>query len=129
MKFGPGSPQVLDYIQAESDDKKFADHFIRGANLLDSLYSSASMKSSTKNKIQLKEQLIRTIIINVDTINFYQKNKYRKRFEQKLPNNTYFMSLLRYRSKQDDFENEFRHTFNGDIKSYLTFLKEKYPSL
>ena len=128
-RYGQESNQYLEYIQSESDYKKYISHFIRGAKLLDSLYNSDSMEAELKKKNQLKEQLIRAIVINVDTIDFYQPNKYKNRFDRQLPNNTYFMSFLRYHSKQDVFENEFKMTFDQDIKSYLTFLKEKYPSL
>jgi hypothetical protein len=41
----------------------------------------------------------------------------------------FFMMFIRYDSAQDLFENEFREDFNSDLKAYLEYLKEKYPSI
>jgi hypothetical protein len=46
-----------------------------------------------------------------------------------LPNNAFFMSYIRYRAKQNQFEEEFTTKFNSDFRKYLAYLKKTYPSL
>jgi hypothetical protein len=39
------------------------------------------------------------------------------------------MSYIRYRAKQNQFEEEFTQKFDADFRKYLAYLKETYPSL
>jgi hypothetical protein len=39
------------------------------------------------------------------------------------------MGFVRYRAKQNQFEEEFRTRFSSDFRKYLAYLKETYPSL
>ena len=128
-KYGQESPQLIAYIQNEYDYKRYIDHFIVGSNKLDSLYGTMNASLSEELKNNLKQELIQKIVNNIDTIKFYRPRNFIGRFEKTKPNNAYFMSFLRYHAKQDKFEKEFNEKFKGDVRSYLIYLKQKYPSL
>ena len=99
---------------------------LRGTEALDSLYQSFS--DNLEDRKELKSSKIREIISTLDTINFTDTVRFKNRFNE-LPNNAYFMAILRYRSKTDFFDKELEESFQGDLESYMNFLKEKYPSL
>jgi len=129
QKFGEASIACIDYEADKTDFKKFINHFIHGSKVLDSLYILMRTEVNGEIKSERKHRMILEIVNAMDTISFTKKARYLGRFQNGLPNNTFFMSFLRYYSKQDDFEKEFQRNFNGNIKCYLTYLKEKYPSL
>ena len=128
-KYGSDSFEYKDYVNGESDFDQFIQHFIRGANVLDSLYQSLDPSLDRETKSKEKQECIENIVQNLDTISFQDQQRYTGRFDRQLPNNAYFMSFMRYHSKQDTFMEEYERQFDKDLKSYLTFLKQKYPSL
>ena len=128
-KYGTGSRQLKEYVNSESDYLKFAQHINRGFEYLNEHYKSKDFqKKNSSIKTRIKSQAIQEIIENLDTISF-RSNRYGKIFEKKIPNNAYFMSYRRYRGSLNQFELELQNKFEGDIKGYLKFLSEKYPSL
>ncbi len=128
-KYGLHSNQLRVYLESERDYNKYIDHFIRGSKKLDSLYGTMNASQSVGIKTMLKQEMIERIVDNIDTIRFFNRKKYNRRFEKTLPNNAYFMSFLRYHSRQDDFEKDFRENYDSNVKTYLTYLKQKYSSL
>ena len=72
--------------------------------------------------------MIDAICANIDTVAF-RSERYKEVFDNFTPNNTYFMSFLRYNSQLGLLEAELNNKFGGDIKRYLMALKETYPSL
>jgi len=128
-KYGLHSNQLRVYLESERDYNKYIDHFIRGSKKLDSLYGTMNASLSVGIKTMLKQEMIERIVDNIDTIQFFNRKKYNRRFEKTLPNNAYFMSFLRYHSRQDDFEKDFRENYDSNVKTYLTYLKQKYSSL
>jgi hypothetical protein len=48
--------------------------------------------------------------------------------DNNLPNNAYFIGYLTYQSKQNQFKEEFKTKFNYNFNSYLSYLKQQYPS-
>lgn len=128
-KYGSNSEQLQKYLQNEHDYERYIDHFIRGSVQLDSLYGTMNASHTVEFKSDLKRKVIQGIVNNIDTIGLFDAKRYKRRFEKSLPNNAFFMSFLRYHSKQDDFEKDFTENHNSDVKTYLTFLKQKYTSL
>ncbi|MGB3588909.1 MAG: aminopeptidase, partial [Tunicatimonas sp.] len=65
-----------------------------------------------------------------DTLNLrtsqYRKVRDKLKNSDKLPNNTFFKSYVRYRRNIDDLRSEFIERFAGDISQYLVYLQEKY---
>ena len=129
-KYGIGSLEVRGYRRYLADRKKYIDHMLRGTNQLKSLYESFSGDMNYQTKTKKKNELIKKIVATTDTLTLetaqYQKlvKKLQKRDE--LPNNTFFKSYVRYQAKAENLEKEFREQFGGDIKQYLSYLKEKY---
>jgi len=79
-------------------------------------------------KKKRKEEEIKAIISNMDTLKLRLNDKPSKRYENRLPNNTYFMMYRHYQARQPRFKEEFGEKFQGDLKSYIKYLAEKYPS-
>jgi hypothetical protein len=66
--------------------------------------------------------MIREIISSLDTVSFHNKGRYKKYFDEELPNNAYFMGFIRYDSQKVEMKNELKKKFGGDIKSYVSNL-------
>jgi predicted aminopeptidase len=128
-KYGIDSKEYIEYVHKKDDHKKFTDHVLYGAELLDTLYNSFNEQDPEEYKFNKKHELIFNITTGIDTIAFNNQSFYRDYFNKRNPNNTFFMSYLRYSSKLDNFEYEYRVNYNSDLKKYLEHLKSIYPSL
>jgi hypothetical protein len=102
---------------------------LRGAHLLDSLYSGMSENDPLEKKKEIKQAAIQKIIDNLDTLSLALTKNPSQRFKDKLPNNAYFMNFLQYQSKQNIFGEEWSTVFHGDLRAYILHLSEKYPFL
>ena len=125
-QYGLGSPQYVDYDSLLSDRIKYNHYILHSCNLLDSLYLSFGSNMPVQEKIKKKEMIIREIVDNMDTLKFstgYYRGGF---FSHELPNNTYFMSFLRYRALQSFFISQLKNNFGGNLPDYITFLKKKY---
>jgi predicted aminopeptidase len=123
-KFGEGSPEWIRYQEDEEDFKRYANHILRGADKLDSLYQHIGNRADSV-KIRLKTLMIEKIISSADTINFHRPENFRWEMDV-LPNNAYFLSFLRYRVRQDYLKDILRDDFNNNLKSFVKYLHEKY---
>ncbi len=124
-KYGMDSPEYKKYEQGKVYREKYYTHILHGARQLDSLYQKFSPSLTKTQKDTLKYRLIREIIYSADTITIAGK-PYPRGWEGPLPNNTFFMDYIRYRSKQNQFVEEFQKRFGGDFKKYMAYLKKKY---
>ena len=77
----------------------------------------------------IKEKTINLIIDSIDTLNLSNATKYIDFYHKLKPNNTFFMSYLRYRGDLNLLEEELLNKYQGDIKKMLADYKLKYPSL
>lgn len=129
-KYGENTYEYQQYANNRSDYSKYAQHILKGAVKLDSLYATFSAQTPEAEKLQLKEKCIANIIARLDTVSFHFPELYLNHFMQgNLPNNTYFLSYRRYRLYQAQFEAEFREKYHGNLKLYLADLAKKYPHL
>lgn len=129
-KFGKDSEEYRDYIQGRKDEERFNKYVLYGAARLDSLYDMFEKHPEVEEKETLKRELIADIIKGVDRLPIRNKERYRKYMDRALTSkNAFFMMFIRYDSAQELFEKEFREEFNSDLKAYLEYLKEKYPSI
>ena len=126
-KYGKDSEGVLTYKAQIADEEKFKSYVLNAANGLEELYEELEGESYSEKK-KGKTAFIDSIIINYDTVNF-QSDRYKEVFARNRPNNTYFMSFLRYNSQQELLKEELNKKFNGDLMAYMAYLKNKYPSL
>lgn len=124
-KYGDASEPLQNYLQNESDNIRYRQHMMRGAASLDSLYKSMA-QLPLQQKDSLKHWMIKQVIISLDTVSFSNKKRFDNYLTKEPPNNANFMSYLRYHSDRDLLEADYLNNFNGDIKAYLLYIKEKY---
>jgi predicted aminopeptidase len=132
QKYGLESKELRTYEFSKKYNDAYSQHMLRGISKLDSLYSSfQKSRYDSLTKDRLKNQAILKILTDADTLFADKKTlKTRNKWDDKnLPNNAYFISYQTYKSKQNLFREEFETRFGSDFKKYLSYLKEKYPSL
>lgn len=128
-RYGKDSKPYITYLYEDQDYRTFSKYILKATVKLDSLYETMKADDPIENKKSSKETMIKSIIMNMDTLNLKLNKTPSKRYEKRLPNNTYFMSYRHYQSKQNTFEKEFAEKFHGDVKAYIKFLSTKYPVL
>lgn len=128
-KYGINSSEYKIYLNEDDDYLKFSDHMLRGSEKLDSLYSSMTDNLTIDQKKKQKEELIREIVNNLDTLSLSTDNKPSTRYQTRLPNNAYFMNFRRYQARQYSFWDELRQQFHGDLKAYIKHMSEEHPFL
>ncbi len=129
LKYGENSAEYLRYLRSMSDKRKYTEHFLRGAGRLDSLYQTFDQTMDIKQKQVKKDQMIRSVVGNLDTIFFHFPKKHQALTLNNLPNNTCFQSFLRYQSMLPQLEEEYKNKFHSNLAEYLDYLKKTYPSL
>ena len=110
------------------DSYKWSNHFIQGAELLDSLYGTIQDLNTAEMELR-KNRMIRSIINGLDTIDFLKPEIYRGAFTDKLPNNAWFLSFVRYRGDNDKLERLLDTVYNNDLVLFTDEMKRKYPYL
>jgi predicted aminopeptidase len=129
VKYGKTSTQYERYLYEDQDYRKFSAYILRAATHLDSVYESMPDSMPVEEKKARKETEIRAIISNMDTLHLRLNDNPSKRYENRLPNNTYFMLYRHYQARQPIFKEEFNREFSGDLKGYIKHLSQKYPVL
>jgi len=129
-KYGKDSEELNDYIFSLQDSKKYRNFMLLASSSLDSLYNSSSFLNefSENQKEIAKQKYLNFIKLKIDTVSFSNKN-WSKRFQERELNNTNFMSVRRYNSSQDTLKIIFEEKFNQDLKAFLKYFADKYPSL
>ncbi len=128
-KYGENSLPYKDYLGELSDIEKFSKYVLTGAKLLDTLYQNFS-DEPIEQKSQKKQMLIKEIVNNIDTIQFYAKHDFTGfKNLNNLPNNAFFVGYITYHEDQDEFSSQFNDKFNCNFRDYLSYLKSKYKSL
>lgn len=126
-KYGIGSSEVEKYKSSIADEEKFKAFILAAAQKLDSTYKNISSLDKKEKAIQ-KEMIMEQLRNDYDTLDF-KLSVYRGYLQKRRPNNTFFMSYLRYNSQEELLEAELNSKFKGNLKSYLNYLKSIYPSL
>jgi predicted aminopeptidase len=129
-QYGAASKEYVSYMNEDRDYVMFSDHMLRGSEKLDSLYKTFRHDDPVDKKLRLKKEMIQRIVDSLDTLSLSENSqKPSNRYQNKLPNNAYFMNFIRYQSQQDIFDREWRNQFRGDLKAYIEYLSDKYPFL
>ncbi|NVJ47980.1 MAG: aminopeptidase [Cytophagia bacterium] len=126
-KYGKGSHQVIEYKQSLQDEITFKNYMLLAAQHLDSAYK-AMRELPLEEKEEQKASVLQEIRTNYDTLTFVS-DIYQGYFDERTPQNTFFMSMLRYNSQQQELERQLQTDFGGDLLAYLTYLKKRFPSL
>lgn len=133
-KYGKGSKEIERYQFSKKYNDTYSQHLLRGAKKLDSLYKTFDEQMTLSARKKLKTNFIFNIINSSDTLlagDFQKKLINRKKWainDNDLPNNAYFIGYLTYQSKQNQFKEEFKTKFKNNFNSYLSYLKQQYPS-
>ena len=128
-EYGDSSSQLVEYKNNLQDQSRITNFMLQGARNLDSLYSTFTNLNDTSFMEASKEKMINRIVQNLDTVNFSNKMDFQNFFRKRKPNNAYFMSFIRYKSKEGEFEKLLKTKFDGDLKSLLDYFRTNYPSL
>lgn len=128
-RYGADSPEYKQFVNDDGDFTRFVAHILNGADLLDSLYATFSGMDDETIKLHRKQQMIRTIVSNLDTLTVSSGKSYASIFRNHLPNNAYFLSFRRYQSKQEILRELWIGRFDGNFKRFLDYFTENYPSL
>jgi predicted aminopeptidase len=128
-KFGDTSRQFKEYMFEDSDYRKVTEHMLRATSKLDSLYNAFSQSDSVAEKKERKKMLIQKIVQSMDTLSLSGGQKRSRRFANRLPNNTYFMSYKTYESKHDTMKEEWETRFRRNLKKMIDYYRKEYPSI
>ena len=122
-KYGIGSKQLVNYQNHLSDLKKLATHFLGGSKQLSKLYNKLEGLNA-KQKRKLKDQQIKLIMANLDTVNFSSESKFvHIRSNSFMPNNTFFNSYQMYRGEQQELDSVFINKCNGYFPMFVNSWK------
>ncbi len=122
---GAGSEKLSQYIHSKEDYDLFSNHMLRGKLYLDSVYVHSETMEIEKRKT-LKAAAIDSIIVNLDTLSFFNQERFKDIYKFKKPNNAYFINFVRYDAMKKKMKMLMDRKFKGDIKAYLVYLKGKY---
>lgn len=127
-KYGKESPQYTRYVNDMADIDHFDQYMLRASVRLDSVYKTFTPTDSYQSKRAKKQNYIRQIIANIDTVNFIDNAYYHGIYKnaKKLPNNAYFIVKRQYNSKTADFAAEMDSIAQGDLIKYIAYLRDKY---
>ncbi len=128
-KYGKNNKILLQYQNEWKDRNNISKHILRGALYLENIYKSMENEQSFETKLKMKNNAIDKIISTIDTMDINNKKKYVNHYSKKKPNNTFFMSFLRYRGDLEVLEKELHKIYHGDIRDMLAGYKMKYSSL
>lgn len=129
MKFGPGSDELRSYLLKRADRNRFAAYALAGADRLDSLYQTFDKSTTTPQKREAKASAISAFIAALDTVHFKDQLRYAGWFDDFTPDNTYFLSFMRYRSNVEEIEAICEAQFEDDLQRMIAYFKERYRSL
>lgn len=129
FKYGVNSPEYRQYVESRSFMKVYTRNVLKHADRLDSLYNSFDEKTTMEQKRKKKEFMLKEIAEHLNRVLDSELKKGKWSEELESLNNTYFLDFRRYRENLDFFEKEFVADFNSDLKLYMEYLKNKYPSL
>lgn len=122
-KYGDTSQQLQSYQQNLLDQRKLTRHILSGGQYLDSVYTAMNNHSANL-KDSVKHLAMKKIASQMDTVCFFN-TKYRKIFDEKLPNNAYFMAFKRYHSQEDTLTSIYA-TYNEDLIQLIMAMKTEY---
>jgi len=129
-KFGKTSVEYNNYLQDKIDTKIYNEYILKSVTRLDSLYQLMGRGNSEATTEIKKKELITEIVLGVNKLPLSNKKQYfRYSLQAFREGNAFFMAFSRYDSQYEIFKNEYEKKFHSNLKEYLHFLKEKYPSL
>jgi len=127
-KYGVNSKEYTAYINQKEDRKLFSNYVLKAAVQLDSLYATFTEETPAQQKKNLKQKMISKITQIPDSIGF-SSSYYQDYFEDYTPNNAFFIAYRQYREKQNQFKVQCETDFGGDLKAFISHMREENPSI
>jgi len=125
-KYGVESEEYKKYTGYLSDEIIYSDYMMKSAARLDSLYKTFSEEMTVKEKATKKYTMIASIMYSINQLPLSYPDRYRFDFKNtSLPNNTEFMSFMRYRKKQDMFNHVFEEKYKSNLKEFIADIVKK----
>lgn len=128
-KYGQDSDSLSYYKELEHDGQKFVKHCLNGVGNLNELYAKFNDEMSSQEKEQKKQAYMAKWVAELDTIAFNNPKIYSGRFNDKLPNNAFFMAFDRYDSKKESFDMQLQDEFDDDLKAFIMYYMENSDGL
>jgi len=126
-KYGANAQEVSKYADRLSDIDRFTNYMVLGASQLDSIYTGLSNETLALKEEQ-KQRFIKMFKENIDTVNFISPQRYQQLFKERNINNAGFISFLKYRERQHEFDTQLTNDFNSDLSTFIMYWKELYPN-
>lgn len=127
-KYGENSEQLLKYKSRIKDEEIYTKHVLKKKDELAALYENFPKFYTNTQKDSAKFQQISQFVYSITQLNLQDKEGYFLRSKRALTErNAFFMDYERYSGNQVEFEKDLNENFNGNLKNYLTHLKQKYP--
>jgi predicted aminopeptidase len=123
--YGDSSTELTLFNTRIRDQKIFTNYVLEGATRLDSLYKSFIGDMSFEAKLELKVRIINEFMAGTQELPV-SSLKYKDYFNDFTPDNTFFMSYLRYRGGQSIFEEAWRIEHQGNLAEYINALKAQF---
>lgn len=127
--YGTDSKRLQAYDRQMLDEKIYYEHILKGADSLAHFYAGLKPGGDSSQWSLEKNRIIEKVLNTMDTLSFSYPYKIREKIGEKLPNNTFFMSFMRYREKQRNLDSLYQNGYNGNIKVMIRELKQKHPFL
>jgi predicted aminopeptidase len=124
-RYGDSSSELESFETRIQDQKIFTTYVLEGADRLDSLYKSFPAGMSHKSKLDQKRRTIEAFKAEIQELPF-QNKMYTDFFNDFTPDNTFFMSYLRYRGGQSGFKKSLRDQYQGNLAEYIRDLKIQF---
>ncbi|MGL4596874.1 MAG: hypothetical protein ACRCYO_05065 [Bacteroidia bacterium] len=126
-KYGEDSEALRQYVRGREEDEIINQFMLKEALFLDSQYKQMSVNMPMPKKQEIKKNAFDSIVARASRMPV-TGNKFSTRLAKRLAEsgNTVFMQFIRYEGKQDAFETEFARY--KSVKTYLVYLKSKYPN-
>lgn len=124
--FGADSPELRAFVATDREYRRISDHMVKGALVLDSLYSKIEGRSADEKR-RLKMQSILRIVGALDTLSLNYYRQFPQRYRERLPNNASFLSYRRYHERQTDFTSMYQLQFGSDIRRLVSHFTAMFP--
>lgn len=126
IKYGNNAQEVNEYSNRLSDRDKFTQYMVLGATKLDSIYSGIE-SLPIEEKESAKKNFLVLFSANIDTVSFINSDRYQRLLKTREINNAGFISFLKYRERQHEFDKQLTNEFEDDLSTFILHWKEKYP--
>lgn len=123
-----GDSMLLDYENQRSDVQLYKEYMKGSIEKLTSFYEHNNESITVKRK--QKSELILAIRNGLDSVNFSNQKAFKSIKDGSYPlNNAYFSGFNTYNKQQSNFEDLLEKEYKNDLKAFLRYFKEKYPTL